>query len=199
MKIMNKLIKSLLMSVGIVASLLIVSCEDNAPEAFNDEETITKVGLIFSPIDEGAPVVINAIDPDGDGPADIAADGVIKLRKNVRYELFISFENTITSIDITEEVKEEAEEHMIFFSFTEGIFTNPGGNGNIDGRSDPVNYLDKDDSDLPLGLITSWLTADAKTGDFTIVLKHQPGIKSLTSKSSDGETDVSVTWSLEVE
>ncbi len=199
MMIMNKLIKSLLMSIGIVSALLIVSCEDNAPEAFNDEETITKVGLIFSPVDDGAPVVMNAIDPDGDGPADIAVDGVIKLRKNVRYELFISFENTISGIDITEEVKAEAEEHMIFFSFTEGLFANPEGNGNVDSRSDPVNYLDKDDSDLPLGLITSWLTSDAKTGDFTLVLKHQPGIKSLTSNASDGETDVSVTLSLEVE
>ena len=177
-----------------------ISCnDDDVPSEENPEELINRVGLIFSN-EEGAPISVEAIDADGEGPGSIEPTSVITLSANTAYELFLSFENTINEIDITEEIKEEAEEHQVFFSFSEALFSSPEGMGNGPGNFGSINYLDKDSTNLPLGLITGWITdAGNSTGTFTVILKHQPGIKSMNSTVNDGVTDVSVTFSLEVE
>jgi len=88
---------------------------------------------------------------------------------------------------------------MFFFSFTDGIFSDPSGDGNVDNRSDPLNYNDQDANGLPVGLSTAW-TAGGHTdtpGEFNIVLKHQPdGQKTSTSDASVGGTDVDITFPL---
>lgn len=177
------------------------SCsDDDVPEAENEEELITKVELLFSPNDGGDPITVNAIDPDGEGPESIEPSGSIVLAANTSYQLFLSLENTVNGEDITEEVEEESDEHMFFFEFTEGLFSSPEGNGNVDSRDDAVNYLDEDVNGLDLGLVTAWITAGAgESGEFRVVLKHQPGIKSETSESSDGESDVDITWDIEIQ
>jgi hypothetical protein len=43
-------------------------------------------------------------------------------------------------------------------------------------------------------LETSWTTGAASSGTFRVVLKHQPGLKSATSGSSTGETDLDITF-----
>ena len=63
--------------------------------------------------------------------------------------------------DIGEEIAEEDDEHQVFFAFTDGAFSNPTGNGNIDNASDPINYNDQDDNGNPVGLSTSWTAGDA--------------------------------------
>ncbi len=101
--------------------------------------------------------------------------------------------------NITEEVEEEGDEHMLFFSWTNNVFSSPAGDGNIDNRADAVNYDDEDANGLPLGLQTSWTTAEASSGNFRIILKHQPDLKSDTSDSSTGETDLDITFTVTVE
>ncbi|WP_421896926.1 hypothetical protein [Marinoscillum sp.] len=183
----------------LIPVILTTGCSDkDVPDAENEEEIITKVQLIFSPA-EGAPVVVTALDPDGDGPEDIAPSGPVVLAKGTEYELFIKLENTISNEDITEEVEAEGDEHLFFFGFSEGIFNSPAGNGNLDSRADVVNYLDKDVNNLPVGLITAWITGEAGSGTFRVMLKHQPGIKSTTSESTDGESDVDITWTLNIQ
>ena len=54
---------------------------------------------------------------------------------------------------MNEEIEEEAAEHQFFFAFTEGAFTNPTGNGNIDNASDPIVYNDTDGNGIQLDLI----------------------------------------------
>ena len=109
----------------------------------------------------------------------------------------ITLFNSIEGEDVTQEIMEEDDEHMIFFEWTEDIFASPEGNGNTDNRNDPVNYNDFDFNDLPVGLSTNWTTNEAMSdGTFRIVLKHQPDIKSETSTVNDGGTDVDLTWNL---
>lgn len=170
--------------------------ETPAPE--NPSEVIDEVQLLFAPQD-GAPVVVTATDPDGDGPADISPNQVIELAPNTEYSLFITFENSISGEDITEEVEKEADEHMIFFEFGESLFDSPEGNGNIDNRSDQINYQDTDGEGLPLGLVTGWITPAGGSGDFRVVLKHQPDTKSASSTADDGSTDVDITWSITIQ
>lgn len=180
--------------------LLLVSCgDDDAPAAENEEEVIDLVTLTFTPTG-GTPIVVTATDPDGDGAADLSPDGSIDLLVDTEYQLSIKVENTIADEDITVEIAKEDDEHLFLFSFTEGTFSDPAGDGNIDERSDDINYNDEDENGFDLGLSTTWTTSSTTTssGSFRVVLKHQPDIKSATSTSSDGESDIDITWAINV-
>lgn len=191
---------SIILSSLIVGSLLFCSCKDNdAPVPPDEEEIITRVRLIFS-ADGEAPIVVLAEDPDGEGPAEIEIETEIVLQSNTIYDLFIELENTIAGEDITAEVEEEGDEHQFFFSFTEDLFENPTGNGNMDmPEAGSVDYQDEDVNGLPLGLITRWGTGTAKTGAFRIVLKHQPDIKTSTTTAVDGESDIDLEWDIVID
>lgn len=174
-----------------------VANDPEAPSCENEEEIITDVILTFMPVDGGEPVIARAQDPDGEGVLDLEILDDIVLEAGKSYVLTIELLNTIEDEDITEEIEEEADEHMFFFQWTEGVFSDPTGNGNVDNRNDPVNYNDFDDDNLPLGLSTNWTTSVTLTeGEFRVVLKHQPGVKSATSTVEDGETDIDLTWKI---
>lgn len=171
-----------------------------------EEEFIDQVVLTFSPTAGGDDIVITWTDPDGDGAQDGTADGPINLATGVEYDLAITFANTIESEDITAEIQAEDDEHMIFFSFTADIFSDPTGNGNIDNRDDAVNYNDEDSeaqdgSGNPVGLSTTWTAGSVTTatGDFRIMLKHQPGQKTATSTSATGGTDIDITFDINIQ
>jgi hypothetical protein len=105
--------------------------------------------------------------------------------------------------DLTEEVEEEGQEHQFFFEWTAGAFSDPAGNGNFDNGGDPLNYAgapnSKDAGGLNLGLTSTWTTASsAMSGSFRVLLKHQPGTKTPTSDATVGETDLDLTFVLQV-
>lgn len=79
--------------------------------------------------------------------------------------------------NITDEVEEEDDENIFFFSWTNNVFGNPAGNGNIDDRADDVNYNDEDSNGDPIAHETPWTIAAVSSGKFRVVLKHQPWIK----------------------
>ncbi|MEQ8239957.1 MAG: hypothetical protein RIA69_12130 [Cyclobacteriaceae bacterium] len=181
-------------------TLILMSCsDDDVPEAENDEEIITDVSLVFSPQGGGEPLVFKAVDPDGAGVADLQVEGEITLAVNTTYELFIEMVNGIENEDISEEVEEEGDEHQLFFSFTNDLFANPTGSGNIEASAGTVNYNDQDENGLPIGLITSWRTEAAGQGSFRVLLKHQPDLKTSTSTSGVGSSDLDITWDIVIE
>jgi len=185
--------------VGVfILPLLIASCgDDDTIEEENVEEVITDVTLSFTPSGGGAAVTATFVDADGDGVMQpIISD--LNLAANTTYSMSIQLLNSIENENISDEVQEEDDEHQFFFSWTNDRFSDPAGNGNTDNASDPVNYEDMDENNLPLGLSTSWTTGDAGTGTFRVVLKHQPDLKSATTTVNDGETDVDVTWTLNI-
>lgn len=185
------------------AFLLVSSCKkDNAeaPPEENEEEIITDIILTFSPQGGGAPITATAQDPDGEGVQDLEITKEIELAANTVYTMTISLENRIEMEDITTEVEEEGDEHMLFFAFTAGIFSDPSGDGNLDNRADDINYNDTDQNGNPIGLSTTWTTGEVTTGaSFTIVLKHQPGLKSASSGSGDGSTDLDLSWPVSIQ
>lgn len=197
-----KSIQSLL-SLFLVSSLFIFSgcSDDDAPPVENQEEEITRITATFLNLDDDTEVVTAVwFDQDGEGSGAPVVDDIV-LKPNTPYFLTLSLENTLETPveDITTEVEEEGDEHMFFFGFTDGLFTDPTGDGNIDNRSDDMNYVDLDDNQQPVGLETTWITGEAGTGTFRIILKHQPDIKSATSTSADGESDVDVTFAVTIE
>jgi hypothetical protein len=189
---------------SVVLAIFFSSCGDD-PVKEDVPELITKASLTFTPTGGGAAIVATATDPDGEGVQNITTDGPIILQKGTAYTLTISLINELADIsspeyDITNEVEEEGAEHMFFFSWTNNLFASPSGNGNFDNRADEMGYEDLDDNGNPIGLTTSWLTISSTgTGSFRVVLKHQPDLKSNTSTSADGETDLDVTFDLEIQ
>ena len=186
---------------------LLTSCgDDDEPpmmqmEEEEEEEEINQVELTFTPNNGESPFTAIWFDADGEGVGEATID-LIQLEEGVSYDLSLQLANTLGAApeDITEEIREEDDEHMFFFSFTDGIFADPSGDGNADNRNDPLNYNDQDDNGLPVGLSTTW-TAGAHTesqGVFNVILKHQPGIKSASSDASDGGTDVDITFAIEI-
>lgn len=189
--------------------LLTGSCHDNDPQKEDVPELITKATLTFSPSGGGTAVVVSATDPDGEGVQDIKVDGDINLDKDRTYILTLTLINGLAqpgeeAYDVTREVEEEGDEHQFFFSWTNNTFSNPAGNGNIDTSSDPLNYSgganSKDVNGRPLGLTTTWTTASTPTtgASFRVMLKHQPDLKSDTSNATQGETDLDITFTLNI-
>lgn len=195
--------------VALITISMLSGCNSEDPQKEDVPELITKVTLTFVPT-TGTPVVVSATDPDGEGVQSIKTDGPITLQKSTTYVLMIHLINGLAepndeAYDVTKEVEEEGDEHMFFFAWTGDAFSDPAGNGNIDNRHDDVLYTSgdnsKDKNGLPLGLTTTWTTASLATSgaNFQIVLKHQPGMKTSTSTSNDGETDLDITFQLVVQ
>lgn len=182
---------------------LMTACEAEEPTREDSPEMITTITVTFSPVGGGEPIVGTAVDPDADGLRNIETDGPIVLARGTTYIMTLGMYNDLVEsdeeeYDITAEVEEEGDEHMLFFGWTGSLFSDPSGDGNIDAREDQVRYDDTDANGLPLGLKTTWTTAAQSSGTLRIVLKHQPELKSETSSSDIGETDLDVTFQITV-
>lgn len=196
-----KSLKNFLLIGLLTLSFAFVGCsDDDVPAAENEEELINSVTLTFTPAGGGQSLVATYLDADGEGTGNPVLSN-IELNAQTSYTLSITLANTLESPaeDITAEVEEEGDEHQIFFAFSSGIFSEPAGTGNI-GSTGTINYNDEDDNGNPIGLSTTWTTSDVASsgGEFRILLKHQPDIKSSTSTSSDGETDIDITWTINI-
>ncbi|WP_425391708.1 hypothetical protein [Ekhidna sp.] len=196
MKTSSKFLWILFLSFGFVVGC---SDDDDHDHDHDGEEAINEVVLTFTPTGSGNEVSATWFDPDADGTENPTI-GTIDLVAGVTYTLDIELSNTLEGEDKTSEIAAEADEHMFFFAFTNDIFSDPTGNGNIDNRSDAVNYEDEDDNGLPLGLETSWTTGSstASSGTFQIILKHQPGLKTADSGVSVGGTDLDISFEINI-
>lgn len=182
--------------VFISVLISLAGCNPEEPQKEDVPELITKATLTFTPT-TGTPVSVSATDPDGEGVQNIETDGPITLAKSATYVLTISLINGLAqpsdaAYDVDAEVEEEGAEHQFFFLPTAGAFTS----ANV--YTGAANS--KDENGLPLGLTTTWVTtANTTSGEFRVVLKHQPGLKSSTSTIDDGETDLDITFQLSVQ
>ena len=191
----------------ILFSLFIINCskDDDVPQIENEEEAITDVKLIFTNnADLNDKVYATATDPDGAGVQDLMIQNAIELDLNKTYTLTFEIfnkSNPSNEVNIGEEIGEENEDHQFFFGFTDGAFSNPMGDGNIDNPADAVNYKDTDENGHPVGLITEWTTgASAQTGKkFKVRLQHQPGLKTASSTADTGDTDLELEFDLNIQ
>jgi hypothetical protein len=205
MKNYKNIFKAITISITLVLIGFLSGCNSSDPKKEDTPELITKATLTFTPIGGGSPILVSATDPDGDGVQDIAVDGDINLAADSDYTLTLSLINELASptdpgYDISAEVEEEGAEHLFFFSWTNNVFSDPSGDGNIDDRKHTVYYNDSDENGLPIGLSTNWSSSlNTASGKFRVLLKHQPDLKSQTSNSSDGETDLDIEFVINIQ
>jgi hypothetical protein len=201
--------KYIILVIALVSIFTFPGCDNNDPAKEDVPELITEVTFKFSSegVNGGGSYWVTFTDPDGDGPQGFDINSPLTLNKNQDYRLEITVINGLADpssaeYDLTSEIAEEGTEHMFFFAWTNNMFTSPTGNGNIDNRADPVDYRgqnSKDGNGLPLGLTTLWKTpAGPATGTFRVVLKHLPGLKTETSAVDVGETDLDITFDVEI-
>lgn len=151
----------------------------------NEQEVITTVQLTFTPAAGGSPLIFVFSDPDGPGGQAPAVDQVA-LAANTNYEMeveFIDNSNPSSPDFITDEVQDEADEHLVCYAVSSAAVT--------------ATAKDQDTNGDPLGLIADVQTGAAGTGSLTISLKHMPS-KSAANACSTGETDVEATFDLAV-
>ena len=146
----------------------------------------------------------SAQDPDGTGIQELQILDAITLAADTEYTLTYEILNALDPADVEnigDEILEEDNEHQFFFSFTENIFADPTGNGNIDATADPINYNDADENGNPVGLSSAWTTGGTASSEasFTVRLQHQPDVKTATSGSNDGDTDFELTFALTIQ
>ena len=200
--------KNLQLLAILFSVITIIGCsndDDIAPEEENEVEIFTDVTLIFTNTADNSDVVrASAQDPDGTGIQELQILDAITLAADTEYTLTYEILNALDPSDVEnigDEILEEDNEHQFFFSFTENVFANPTGNGNIDAAADPINYNDADENGNPVGLSSAWTTGGTASseGSFTVRLQHQPDVKTATSGSNDGDTDFELTFALTIQ
>ena len=200
--------KNLQLLAILFSVITIIGCsndDDVAPEEENEVEVFTDVTLVFTnTADVNDVVTASAQDPDGTGIQELQILDAITLAADTEYTLTYEILNALDPADIEDigsEILEEDNEHQFFFSFTENVFANPTGNGNIDAAADPINYNDADENGNPVGLSSTWTTSStASSGaSFTVRLQHQPDVKTASSGSNDGDTDFALTFALNIQ
>jgi hypothetical protein len=92
--------------------------------------------------------------------------------------------------DITEEVEEEAADHQFFFQTS------------VSGIN--IAYADMDTNGNPIGLSTTLTTNETASGTITVTLRHEPnkdaaGVSAGDITNAGGETDIEITFNVEVQ
>ena len=168
-------------------AMLGCSDDDTTPEIINEDELITTVILTLTQ-ESGAQVVLTTVDLDGDGPDEPVTTVVGNFSQNTQYQGAVQFLNETEdpAEDITEEVIEEADEHQVFYTVSEGL--------NI-----TTTYQDFDSNDNPLGVNITLETGEASSGSLTVTLRHEPVKPNDGLDSAGGETDIATSFDVTIE
>ncbi len=181
---------SKILALALLTVFTFSSCNNDDPEVVNEEEVITTVTTTLT---AGSSVItLTSRDLDGDGPNApvVTASGDLKI--NTTYNGTTTFLNEAVkpADDITAEVKEEGDDHQLFYQAPAAVGT--------------FTYLDADKNGKPIGLTFTLKTgATATTGNITVVLRHLPaksasGVATGDITNAGGATDASVPFPVKV-
>jgi len=200
-----KISKFIRFSIFAATAMVFVACEDDDDDdtpsgVENEEELITDMTLTFVEAGTTDTLAFTFSDRDGIG-GDPATQDVIMLDDGKVYNVSIVVEdisNPNDIEDITEEIKEEDDEHQFFF------VPNNGGEDALTVAYDPT---DVDDDNNPIGLLSIWTTTQptAIGGNerVRVTLRHEPNKDGENVSDGDitnagGETDIEVNFELEI-
>lgn len=167
------------------------SSDDNS-QPVNEEELITTVIVTLSSTgSENILLTYRDLDGDGSGAPQITVSGNLNANTIYNGSLQLSNESVTPADNITSEILAEAEEHQFFFGIPSAI----GG----------VAYAAPFDADgNPVGANFVLTTTNAGSGNFSVILRHEPNKEASNVAQGDitnagGETDVEVSFSIVVQ
>ncbi len=181
---------SLVLPLGV---LLLVACgKKDDPIIENEEEIITNVVLVLTPVDSGDLVTLSFTDPDGDGSQPGSTEVSGPLSSQTTYDGVLTLSNQSdpgNPIDITEEIVQESADHQFYYLPSTGLEAT-------------FTYRDSDGNGDPIGLLTELQTGGLSSGTLEIILRHEPD-KSSAATISDptgagGETDITVSFPVSI-
>jgi hypothetical protein len=178
-------------ALAAVTLLALVGCKgDSVTAPGGESEVISRVTLSLTPAG-GAAATAYIEDADGSGPqAPSAQVGTLSVAKGATYTGSVRFENRLVTpvVNITDEVKEESNEHRVFYT--------------VSGEGLTVTTTDVDKAGKPLGVTFSLAAgASATSGARTlrVVLCHYGSTTKPTSATSCSEdTDIDVSFAVTV-
>ena len=185
---MNKYFK---ISLFLLATAIVNwSCsKEEVPEEVHPKEVITTMKVVLTPKTGGSAVTLQSRDLDGDGPkAPVITGGTLDVNKAYDGVITLLNETESPAEDITKEVKEEAEEHQMFYKAT----------GRISATFAYAGTNDK--NGRPIGVKFTLTTGSSiGTGNFVFTLRHEPnkaasGVSTGDITNAGGETDIEVTF-----
>ncbi len=182
---------SYIITAVLLSMTLFYACDKDEPEIPNEEELITTLNYTLSPMNGGADVELSFVDLDGDGGANpLVTNGTLQANQTYEGTLELLNESESPAENITDEVAAEDLEHQFFFQ------------SNASGVS--VSYNDQDSEGNPLGVSSILTTGDATSGSLTITLRHEPnksasGVSQGNISNAGGETDIEVTFTIDVQ
>ncbi|CAN1490081.1 hypothetical protein MCETHM1_00169 [Flavobacteriaceae bacterium] len=197
MKTKNKFSKFLpVYALTLVGFLAFTSCnDDDAPAPVNEEELITTITAIYTPVGGGSVVTLQYKDLDGDGPGAPVKTVSGPFEPNKTYNGVVTFRNESVSPaeDLTAEVKEEGDAHQVFYQKT--------GTLNAFTYRTAASNLDKNGK--PIGLESVFTTIGVAGGTLKITLKHEPnksaaGVSSGDITNAGGATDAEAEFAITV-
>ncbi|WP_418264531.1 type 1 periplasmic binding fold superfamily protein [Flavobacterium faecale] len=184
-------------ALAMVAALTFFSCsnDDNPAPPVNEEELITTVTAVYTPVGGGTAITLQYKDLDGEGANAPVITVSGNFEKNKTYNGVLTFKNELANPaeDITPEIIAEGTEHQVFYQTTGtlNVFTYSTATSNFDSNGKPV------------GLQSVFTTTGAATDTLTITLKHGPNKTANNVASGDitnagGSTDAQVSFTLTV-
>lgn len=170
-------------------ALAITSCKKDVEQEENENEVITTVQLQFTPVGGGSALTYKWEDLDGEGGANPVID-MVTLAANQTYNVeILLLDKTKNPVDtISEEVREEAEDHRFYYE--------------PNGVNITVSNPDNDLNGIPVGLSSTWTTGVASAGKVKITLRHyENGGKTLADAVNDpkSSTDMEAEFDVRVQ
>ena len=181
---------------GAAALALLIAlpaCSSGEPDddGAGDEELITEVTLTLQNTVSREVITITASDPDGDGAGLTFSPSSVTLDAGT-YEGSIELRDTINDVDITDEIEDEAEEHLFRYSFQ------PSSAGTVTLTDAESDYSSENENggDFAVGLQFRAVVNAGASGDGTInaLLYHFDEAPKTSSTATSDEIDVDIAF-----
>jgi hypothetical protein len=192
---MNRLYNTWSLSIlTLVIAFLGLACGEDSPTNSTgpgEEELITTVKVTLTEVGTSTVLTIQFQDLDGPGGADGTVD-TLRVKNGSTYNATVQIlnEDETPAEDITEEVKDEAEEHMLWLTPTGGFAA-----AMVTRTDMESDYMPgQTNPDLEVGITFQLVvTNSAGDGSLMVALDHYDDVaKDGTNRSN--ETDIEVTF-----
>jgi hypothetical protein len=184
-------------ALALFAALTFSSCsnDDDNTAPVNEEELITTVTAIYTPVGGGTAITLKYKDLDGDGANAPVITVSGNFEQNKTYNGAVTFKNEAANPteDITPEIIEEGVDHQLFYQKTGTLnaFTYATATNNFDSNGKPI------------GLQSIFVTTGTASGILKITLRHEPNKSAANVAAGEitnaaGSTDAEVSFSISV-